>query len=127
MAYRDAPLRCPRCQVELVPKSAERWRCPSCRGVAMTSGEVVRGIQAIAPDLRGKPGATPKPPHPTSMRCPACDDRMEQLCAGSLELDRCVRDDLVWFDDWEHIRVFAAAHEPGKHAAVCQLLGGLAR
>ena len=57
MAYRDRPITCPRCRVQLQRHAAaDRWRCAMCSGIVLGIPEVVRELLVIAPDLLPRDG-----------------------------------------------------------------------
>ncbi len=105
---------CPRCQTPLGARGVERWRCPKCRGSAVGSSQFVRELRRIAPDLVP---ADEDPPILTDARtqatealaCPACQGPMEPVLLGHIDLDRCYRDRIFWFDDLEHDAVLDVA------------------
>jgi hypothetical protein len=34
------------------------------------------------------------------MACPACGDPMDRVLMGHVDVDRCFRDEMLWFHDW---------------------------
>ncbi len=108
MTYRDRPVSCPRCGVELAREGTfETWTCAKCRGALMGVGELVRGLVAVAPELVpegsihgvttiGRRTIAP------ALVCPQCSGSMEPVFLGGVDLDRCYTDELVWFDLGEH-------------------------
>jgi Zn-finger nucleic acid-binding protein len=131
VVYRDRPLACPRCGDELVRRAAhDRWRCVQCRGAALTTAELVRGLLALAPELlrdgRGPVTLTnERRPVTAPVPCPACGDAMDRVLMGHVDIDRCFRDDMLWFDDWEHVAVVAATRDRDKHHWLRALLATL--
>lgn len=97
-----------------------------CRGAAMTSRALVDAIRTSAPDV--EPAATSHAPTEVTddpVACPKCTATMRTIAFGPIELDRCPVDTMLWFDDWEHVRVLAAARDPGQRAEIAQLLHDL--
>jgi len=114
MAYRDRAITCPRCKVELQRHEvSERWRCAKCAGIAAGVSDIVRELLVIAPDLLpagGVAGLTTLGRRSAStLTCPACGAPMEPVFLGGVHVDRCYRDELIWFDDRELDRVLATA------------------
>ena len=102
MAYRDHALVCPRCEVELVASSGEKWQCRECVGV-------LAGPDEIPPELASI--ATPHRRAGAPIGCPACGTAMEQLHIAHIDVERCTRDGYVWFDAGElgYVRAYIAA------------------
>lgn len=112
--YRDRPITCPRCRVQLQwHEVTDRWRCAMCAGSVLGIPEVVRELLVIAPDLlppKGVAGITTLGRRSTTtLTCPACGAPMEPVFLGGVHVDRCYRDELIWFDDRELDRVLATA------------------
>jgi len=105
---------CPRCGTPLASRGDERWRCPKCRGAAVVSSQFVCELRRVAPDLVP---ADEDPPILTDARrqaapklvCPACGEPMEPVLLAHIDLDRCYRDHIFWFDDFEHDAVLDVA------------------
>lgn len=123
MTYRDRLLTCPRCVRPLERRTRhESWPCRGCDGVAVEIIELIRLLLRHAPDLLSAGGAhgldtptraTPLPPLP----CVACGLEMTPVELHGVALDRCYRDELVWFDATELDRVIdlvIAEHEARK-------------
>lgn len=107
MTYRERPLSCPRCSVELVGyPSREKWRCRSCAGVLAGPEELPVEL-AVLDDVRDR-----KRRATASIGCPACGTTMQQMRVLKLDIDieRCTRDGYVWFDAGElgALRAFVA-------------------
>ena len=114
MAYRDRPITCPRCRVQLQRHDAhDRWRCARCYGIVVGVPEIVRELLVIAPDLLPPEGVagilTRARRSATTLTCPACGAPMEPVFLGGVDVDRCYHDQLIWFDDLELDRVLATA------------------
>jgi Zn-finger nucleic acid-binding protein len=114
MAYRDRPITCPRCRVQLQRHEVtDRWRCAMCSGIVLGIPEIVRELLAIAPDLlpsRGVAGITTIGRRSaTTLTCPACGAPMDPVFLGGVHVDRCYHDELIWFDDRGLDRVLATA------------------
>jgi len=122
MAYRDRPITCPRCKVDLRRHEVtDRWRCAKCAGVVVGVSDVVRELLVIAPDLLpvgGVAGLTTRARRSaTTLPCPACAAPMEPVFLGGVDVDRCYHDELIWFDDVELDRVLdiARAQRDERH------------
>lgn len=121
MTYRDRPLDCPRCKRELGRAGAtERWDCASCGGALYGVGEVAQVLVAIAPELApdghvvdvptlGRRSGEPL------LVCSICGDSLEPVFLGGIDVDRCYRDQVIWFDRGELARVLDRAS--GQHDA----------
>ncbi len=119
-AYRDRPLDCPRCGLELIRSEArDCWGCKRCGGMLLGVGELIDELLVIAPDLLPKAGVrsittlgrrTAAP----LLTCAACGAPMEPVFLGAVEVDRCYHDDQLWFDAGEHQLVVERAGE--QHA-----------
>jgi hypothetical protein len=78
------------------------------------SSQLVDELRRVAPDLVP---ADEDPPILTDARrtalpalpCPACREPMEPVLLAHVDLDRCYRDHLFWFDDFEHEAVLDVA------------------
>lgn len=97
--FRDKVLQCPRCGKPLV-RYAERdkWRCKVCNGVLVGGDQLV---VEIGPHSEIVLTAAADPARPAIHPCPACAFPMTPFTIGSVEVDRCVDDRLVWFDGGE--------------------------
>jgi Zn-finger nucleic acid-binding protein len=106
MTYRDRILMCPHCGAALdKPKAGyDRWPCNACQGVALPRPEleqllarfseaVPKGLLPI--DLRPRESKVP------ARLCPACNEKMAAVALLDVPADRCMKDDLVWFDPEE--------------------------
>jgi Zn-finger nucleic acid-binding protein len=119
MAYRDRLLTCPRCGKPLDQKGRrERWPCRTCNGVAVEVIEVLRLLARVVPDHTGHGLDTPdRTPHETPLICAACGQPMRPVELQGVALDRCEKDQLLWFDATELDRVIDSAiadHESRK-------------
>ena len=122
MAYRDRPVTCPRCKLDLQRHEVtDRWRCAKCAGIVVGVSDVVRELLVIAPDLLpagGVTGLTTRARRSaTTLSCPACSAPMEPVFLGGVDVDRCYHDELIWFDDVELDRVLdiARAQRDQRH------------
>ena len=87
-----ADLPCPRCGVPLSRYGErDKWRCKQCVGVLL--GELELTVEA--PWLLDAPKSVVKHPQPP---CPACSVAMDPIMFDDIELDRCTKDKIVWFD-----------------------------
>jgi Zn-finger nucleic acid-binding protein len=114
MAYRDRPITCPRCRVQLQrQRVSDRWRCALCSGVLLGVPEVVRELLRVAPDLWPPDGVagitTLGRRSATTLTCPACGAPMDPVFLGGVNVDRCYHDELIWFGDRALDRVLATA------------------
>lgn len=100
MTYRDRLLTCPRCGKPLERRTRhEAWPCRSCHGVAVEVPELVRLIRRVVPDAAGHALDTARRVSAVpSIACAACGGPMQPVQFHGVALDRCYRDDLVWFD-----------------------------
>ena len=102
MTYRDQLLSCPRCAKPLDRRTQrESWPCPACGGVAIDSEELSRLLARVVPVL-ATAGPILTPPRTTSERalfCVAGGQPMRAVELHGVALDRCYRDELIWFDD----------------------------
>ena len=118
MTYRDRPLDCPRCKVALVRReNGDLWTCSRCDGALIAVEHVIRELVEIAPDLApasrravdlSTPGRRATEP---ALTCTSCERVMEPVFLGGVDADRCVHDQLLWFDAGEHSTVLARADE----------------
>lgn len=121
MTYRDRPIRCPRCRIDIQRTDAkDRWRCAKCEGVLISVEEIIIELVRIAPDLApagrravdlttlGRRSDAPLVP------CGACGADMEPVFLGGVDVDRCYHDQLLWFDVGEHQRTLDRAQD--QHA-----------
>jgi hypothetical protein len=98
----DREMPCPRCGKPLV-RYAERdkWRCKVCNGALVGADQLEVEIGPLAREVLD--GAA-DPARPAIHPCPACAFPMTPYTIGSskgIELDRCVDDQLAWFDGGE--------------------------
>ncbi len=123
MTYRDRLLTCPRCGSMLEHRTRrESWPCQACGGVAVEVGELIRLLHGVAPDLLAHRGADsfetpPRISLDPPVICAACGQPTKPVIFHGVELDRCLKDELVWFDPTELDRVLdaaIAAHEARK-------------
>jgi Zn-finger nucleic acid-binding protein len=109
MSYRDPVRACPHCGTELVAIRATRdkWRCPSCSGILVGGTELERELGTHGRELvfETKTGVRATRP------CPSCKEPMTAFDLLGIELDRCDRDDLYWFDRAELGRARTAIGE----------------
>ncbi|NVB79578.1 MAG: hypothetical protein HOV81_14370 [Kofleriaceae bacterium] len=107
MTYRDRPVSCPRCALELVRvDDGDRWSCSRCKGLLYGVGELIAKLVEVAPDLVPDAGIgdiTMPARRTTSpaLECPTCNENMDPVFLGGVELDRCYRDNVVWLDRGE--------------------------
>ena len=110
MAFRDKPMRCPRCGKDLVRyEQRDKWRCKHCLGalVGIEALEVEIGPLAahVIADLAD-------PQRPAIHPCPVCAFPMTPYTVHGIELDRCQNDFVVWFDGGEIGKVRKAIPAP---------------
>jgi Zn-finger nucleic acid-binding protein len=121
MTYRDRILMCPHCGAALDrPKlGRETWPCQACHGVAIHRVELHRLLERFRADdvpstsLELQPRSTSAPPR----ACPACNEKMIAMTLVGVHVDRCAKDDLVWFDPQEleaTISSVIAEHDASK-------------
>lgn len=122
-------MKCPACKepfVALEMEGVEVDWCPSCQGVWLDAGELEllhtdskaagRFMSDLKPASLGvfaagtgssASGGHPQIAHPVR-RCPICEKRMEPVESAwdpSIVLDRCSKNDGLWFDKGELTRV----------------------
>jgi Zn-finger nucleic acid-binding protein len=101
MTYRDQLLSCPRCAKPLHRRlQRESWPCPACEGIAIDSEELTRLLARLVPEL-ATAGVVETSARATSERaliCAACGQPMTPVQLHGVPLDRCYRDELIWFD-----------------------------
>jgi Zn-finger nucleic acid-binding protein len=120
MAYRDRRLGCPRCGSDLAAyPQRDKWRCRGCVGVLVGPGELAAELGEVAwasgleSELTG-----------TRLGCPACGEAMRRISIGGVELDRCDRDEHVWFDGGElgRLRAYLATAFADQHQLAARVL-----
>lgn len=116
MTYRDRPLACPRCRLELHREGTrDVWRCARCVGALIGVEEVIRELVEIAPDLAPATRQAvdlvtrERRPSESPLVCSACGNAMTPVFLGGEDVDRCVFDQLMWFDAGEHQAVLLTA------------------
>lgn len=115
MTYRDRPVQCPRCSLDLVRLDArDQWRCHACRGTLVGLGELTTELVRVAPDLMPSAGARGvstlgRRTEAPLLKCGVCGQAMEPVFLGGVEIDRCDFDGMFWFDARELGRVLAIA------------------
>jgi Zn-finger nucleic acid-binding protein len=131
--YRDRPVRCPRCLLDIARDEArERWRCERCAGLLLSVAEVAKELVEVAPDLVPEGGVfglatigrrSAEPP----LWCGVCAGAMEPVFLGGVEIDRCCHDQLIWFDPSELSRVRDVAGEQSERRRRARAPGWLSR
>jgi Zn-finger nucleic acid-binding protein len=117
VTYRDRPVACPRCSLELVRvDKGERWTCSRCKGLLYGVGDLIARLVEVAPDLVPDAGVgdITMPARRTTapaLACPTCSENMDPVFLGGVELDRCYRDNVVWLDRGELEVVLDVANE----------------
>lgn len=101
MTYRDQLLSCPRCAKPLHRRlQRESWPCPACGGIAIDSEELTRLLARLVSEHTTS-GVIETPARSSTERaliCAACGQPMRTVQLHGVALDRCYRDELVWFD-----------------------------
>jgi Zn-finger nucleic acid-binding protein len=101
MTYRDQLLSCPRCAKPLDRRpQRESWPCPACQGIAIDAEELTRLLARLVPEL-ATAGVIDTPARTSTERaliCAACGQPMKPVELHGVPLDRCYRDELIWFD-----------------------------
>lgn len=119
-AYRDRPLQCPHCSLELRREgSRDIWRCPRCSGALVAVEELIKELATQVPALVPDGGArniTTLGRHTTAplLTCPSCSDAMEPVFLGGVEVERCYHDHQFWLDAGEPERIIDRAHAQGR-------------
>lgn len=101
VTYRDQLLSCPRCAKPLDRRAQrESWPCHACDGVAVDSEELSRLLARVVPSLAtAEPIVTPaRTTTERALICAACGQPMRAVELHGVALDRCYRDELIWFD-----------------------------
>jgi Zn-finger nucleic acid-binding protein len=114
VTYRDRLLTCPRCGKPLDRKTRrERWPCHACHGVAVEIGELIRLLARVVPELvphgTTRLDTPTRAPHEAALICAACGQPMTPVELHGVKLDRCYKDQLVWFDATELDKVIDIA------------------
>ena len=105
MPWRDARFRCPHCAAALARYDArDKWRCKACLGTLVGATELKLELGALGAHL-GDPAISLLPGGWQTKGCPGCGDTMTPINLGPLTLDRCDREQLLWFDRGELGRV----------------------
>jgi len=92
---------CPHCGTELdrPKRGKETWPCKKCHGVAIHADELHRLLSRF---VDGHDTHELSPRVTAQVRvCPACNDRMSPATMVDVAVDRCAKDNLVWFDPQE--------------------------
>lgn len=101
MTYREVDLACPECGTPLAQyEGRDKWRCKGCGGALVGASELVL-------DWANPPASAARP-----RRCPKCRAEMFPFFIEDIELDRCAKDALIWFDRGELGKLKAALAEP---------------
>ena len=100
MIYRDQHLSCPRCQSPLDRRDRrESWPCAACNGVAVDLEELARLLARVVPE-RGtsKVETAARTADERALLCAACGQPMRAVELHGVAIERCDKDELVWFD-----------------------------
>jgi Zn-finger nucleic acid-binding protein len=133
MPFRDRPPRCPRCTIDLDPAGDVRWRCTRCQGVLVRDADVAAALLDAAPDLqpegRIRDVSTPGRGRATPLPCALCAEAMEPGFLGGVEIERCRRDGVFWFDhdELEGVLARARAQRVGRRGLLERLRALLGR
>lgn len=103
-AYRDRPLQCARCCLELRRDGArDVWTCSRCGGALVAVeeliGELARQVPSLVPDSGAKDITTLGRRTTQLVNCPSCSASMEPVFLGCVD------------DDGETGQILARAHE----------------
>lgn len=115
-AYRDRPLQCARCRLELRRDGArDIWTCSRCGGALVAVEELIKElahqVPSLVPDSGAKDITTLGRRTLQLVTCPSCSDSMEPVFLGGVEIDRCYHDQQFWLDTGETGQILARAHE----------------
>lgn len=99
MTYRDQILMCPHCGGSLdKPRTGfERWPCKACQGIAIRRPQLERLLARFS-DTNDLPFDLEPRASRAERACPACNAKMTPVTLLRVPVDRCTKDDLVWFD-----------------------------
>src|SRR5262249_48882872 len=127
--FRDRPITCPRCRLDLMRIDArDDWRCARCGGALLGTRTLVAELLAVAPDLRG--GSSLHDVHTIGrhaaelLPCGVCGADMEAVFLGAVEVDRCRDDAVLWLDAGELDAILerAAEQRATREAGIVQRL-----
>jgi Zn-finger nucleic acid-binding protein len=123
-AYRDRPLECPRCRIELDRnETREVWKCKRCTGSLVGTAELIAALVKIAPELVAKEahlsGVAMVPRRSVDIvPCSICGGDLDPAFLGGVDIDHCTVDHVVWFDRGELGLVLDSARR--QHAGHAQ-------
>ena len=94
-------MACPECGTPLARyEGRDKWRCTACGGALVGASELVLDD--------ANPPASASPPR----ACPQCGGEMFPFFIEGIELDRCAKDSLIWFDRGELGKLRTVLAEP---------------
>jgi hypothetical protein len=110
MAFRDQPMRCPRCGKNLVRyEERDKWRCKTCYGALVGAEQLEIEVGPAAAEIVEGPQ---DPARPAIHPCPVCAYPMTPYTIERVEIDRCVEHRVVWFDAGEIGKIRDAVPPP---------------
>lgn len=128
-------MQCPVCQVPTLVierEDIELDYCARCQGVWFDAGELELLVEKldIAPEgdiLAGMGHAPAGSGEEKERKCPLCRRKMEKVALGrdpEIIVDRCDRQDGIWFDGGELARVIEmVTHQEGVEGKATSFLG----
>jgi Zn-finger nucleic acid-binding protein len=121
-AGRRAYVKCPKCSSPLIVlelHEVEVDHCMSCGGVWLDAGELelllddASNRDALMETLSHDVGGKEK-----KIRCPICSKKLDKVLYGTeqkVRLDKCPRNDGLWFDNGELHDVITMGHFPSDN------------
>ncbi len=121
---------CPRCSDVLDRKEVEYFEidvCPTCAGIWLDAGELVKLELAAKPkliaELQNGEADGPVPPPSQKISCPACSGNLGQLDVLGTTVDQCGKCQGLWLDQGELSPVLTALRTSRNPGLVNRLIG----
>lgn len=127
-------MQCPVCRVPTLVverEGIELDHCGQCRGVWFDAGELELLMEKLdlgeGDALAGMGHPPAEPGKEKARKCPLCGRKMEKVVLGrdpEIVIDRCDRQDGIWFDGGELARVIKmVARQEGLEGETVSFLG----